>query len=66
MCFGACQQGPNLVMYPQKVWYSGVKEADVEEIAGHAKGGPPVHRLTHNVDASLQDLIYQLLDAGLF
>ena len=66
MCFGACQAGPNIVMYPQKVWYSGVGQKDVEEIAEHAKGGPPVERLTRGVDPSLKELIYQLLDAGLF
>ena len=66
MCFGACQAGPNIVVYPQKVWYSKVKPEDVEPIALHAAGGAPVERLTHGVDAQLKDLIYQLLDAGLF
>ena len=66
MCFGGCQAGPNIVLYPQKVWYAGVKREDVDEIAAHASGGPPVERLTHGVDQSLKDLIYQLLDAGLF
>ena len=25
MCFGACQEGPNIVLYPEKNWYAGVK-----------------------------------------
>jgi (2Fe-2S) ferredoxin len=66
MCFGGCQAGPNIVLYPQKVWYCGVKQNDLDEIASHAKGGAPVERLTHGIDDSLKDLIYQLLDAGLF
>jgi len=66
MCFGGCQAGPNIVLYPQKVWYSGVKRPDVDEIAAHAEGGPSVERLTHGVEQPLKDLIYQLLDAGLF
>ena len=66
MCFGACQAGPNIVVYPSKTWYCGVKQADVEAIASHAAGGAPVERLTHGVDPSLKDLIFQLLDAGLF
>ena len=66
MCFGACQSGPNIVVYPDKVWYCGVKRDDVDEIAAHAGGGEPVERLTHGVDDSLKELIYQLLDAGLF
>ncbi len=66
MCFGACQSGPNIVMYPQKVWYAKVSPDDVEDIAGYAEGGPEVGRLTEGVDRGLQELIYQLLDAGLF
>jgi len=66
MCFGGCQAGPNIVLYPQKVWYNGVKGEDVDEIAAHAQGGAPVDRLTHGIDQPLKDLIYQLLDAGLF
>ena len=66
MCFGGCQAGPNIVLYPQKVWYCGVKQADVDDIAAHASGGPVVERLTHGIDPGLKDLIYQLLDAGLF
>ena len=66
LCFGACQQGPNIVLYPEKVWYCGVKQTDADAIAAHAKGGEAVERLTHGVDESLQSLIYQLLDAGLF
>jgi (2Fe-2S) ferredoxin len=66
MCFGGCQAGPNIVLYPQKVWYSGVKREDVDDIAAHANGGSPVERLTHGIDQPLKDLIYQLLDAGLF
>ena len=66
MCFGACQAGPNVVVYPQKVWYSRVKPDDINAIAEHAAGGEPVQRLTEGVDSSLKDLIYQLLDAGLF
>jgi (2Fe-2S) ferredoxin len=66
MCFGGCQSGPNIVLYPQKVWYSGVKREDTDDIAAHAQGGVEVERLTHGIDQSLKDLIYQLLDAGLF
>jgi (2Fe-2S) ferredoxin len=66
MCFGACQCGPNIVVYPQKVWYSKVKQQDVDAIAAHVSGGPVVEGLTEGVDPPLKDLIYQLLDAGLF
>lgn len=66
MCFGACQSGPNMVLYPDRTWYSGVTINDLDEIIAHILGGPPVERIADKVDPSLRELIYQLLDAGLF
>ena len=65
MCFGACQEGPNIVLYPEKSWYAGVKTQDLDEIIDHLAGGPNVKRLD-TIDASLKELIYQLLDTGIF
>jgi len=45
-CLDQCEHGPNLVVYPEAVWYGGVTLADVEEIvASHIVGGKPVERL---------------------
>lgn len=65
MCFGACQEGPNVVLYPEKSWYAGVKPEDLPEIVDHFAGGPDVTRLDR-IDPSLKELIYQLLDTGVF
>ena len=65
MCFGACQEGPNIVLYPQKSWYAGVQKGDLKDIVGHLSGGPEVERLD-KIDTSLKDLIYQLLDTGVY
>jgi (2Fe-2S) ferredoxin/precorrin-6B methylase 2 len=49
---GLCQRGPNLVVYPDGVWYSGVAPADVPEIvAEHFQNSRPVERLM-NQDAA--------------
>lgn len=66
MCFGACQAGPNVVFYPERTWYAGVKLEDVDAVVNYVMGGPKVERLEGKVDPSLRELIYQLLDAGLF
>jgi (2Fe-2S) ferredoxin len=43
---GLCERGPNMVVYPEGVWYSGVRAEDVPEIVrGHFVGGRPVERL---------------------
>ncbi|MDP6558534.1 MAG: (2Fe-2S) ferredoxin domain-containing protein [Candidatus Binatia bacterium] len=65
MCFGACQEGPNVVIYPDKSWYAGVKVGDLGDVLRHLAGGPEVKRLDI-IDPSLKDLIYQLLDTGVF
>lgn len=44
-CLGPCFEGPNLVVYPEGVWYQGVTPDDVEELVRHLGGGPPVARL---------------------
>src|ERR1700676_1234750 len=41
-----CEHGPNIVVYPDAVWYGHVSEADGEEIIeSHILGGKPVERL---------------------
>ena len=40
------QKGPNMVVYPDGIWYSGVSIDDVEEIVqSHLKNGQVVNRL---------------------
>ena len=45
-CLDQCEHGPNVVVYPEAVWYGGVHLEDVEEIVqSHILGGVPVARL---------------------
>jgi (2Fe-2S) ferredoxin len=67
MCFGGCHEGPNVVMYPDKVWYSHVKKEDADRIVDeHLKKGEPITPLTGKVDKGLEEIIFQLLDSGIF
>jgi (2Fe-2S) ferredoxin/2-polyprenyl-3-methyl-5-hydroxy-6-metoxy-1,4-benzoquinol methylase len=51
---GLCEHGPNLVVYPEGVWYSGVTEADVPEIVrSHFQEGAPVARLMQTDPAAV-------------
>jgi (2Fe-2S) ferredoxin/ubiquinone/menaquinone biosynthesis C-methylase UbiE len=51
---GLCERGPNLVVYPEGVWYSGVRAEDVREIVdSHFRQGRPVSRLINADRAAL-------------
>ena len=32
LCMGLCDAGPNLMIYPQGIWYSGVQLEDIDAI----------------------------------
>lgn len=47
-CLGPCFDGPTVVVYPEGVWYAGVKATDAAAIIGqHIEGGRPVERLLY-------------------
>jgi (2Fe-2S) ferredoxin len=60
-CFGACQDGPNVVLFPEGTWYAGVQQSDAEAIARHILGGERVERLTDRIPLELQTLIQGIL-----
>ena len=67
MCFGGCHDGPNVVIYPDKVWYDHVQEKDADTIVDqHLKKGETVKALTGKIDKNLTELIFSLLDSGIY
>jgi len=51
---GLCERGPNIVVYPEGYWYSGVRPEDVPEIVReHFRNGRPVARLASDGPAAL-------------
>jgi len=52
---GMCERGPNLVVYPEGVWYAGVQVADVPELVReHFQNGRAVERLAERDAAALK------------
>ena len=57
---GLCERGPNMVVYPDGVWYSGVQKADVPEIVReHFKNNRPVERLMNKDAAALKSEVLE-------
>jgi (2Fe-2S) ferredoxin len=45
-CLDQCSRGCTVVVYPEQIWYGGVRKEDVAEIVlQHLVGGAPVERL---------------------
>jgi (2Fe-2S) ferredoxin len=52
---GLCTRGPNIIVYPEGTWYSGVQVADVPEIVKeHFINGRPLLRLANQDAAALK------------
>jgi (2Fe-2S) ferredoxin/precorrin-6B methylase 2 len=52
---GLCERGPNMVVYPDGIWYSGIRPEDVPELVeSHFIQGHPVERLVNRDSAELR------------
>ena len=50
-CLDACEYGPTVVVYPEGIYYGGVKPDDISEIVNeHLINDRPVKRLIINFD----------------
>jgi (2Fe-2S) ferredoxin len=57
-CLDACEYGVSVVVYPEQIWYGGVKKEDVEEIIqSHILNNQPVDRLKINHPRYNKDVI---------
>ncbi len=51
-CMDICEYGPNVVVYPDGIFYGGVEPQDVKEIVDqHLEKNHPVERLKINFDS---------------
>ena len=62
-CFGGCEHAINVTVFPDRVFYSHVKEEDLPEILAHLKGGEPVERLTGSVEPDVEEILWEMLDS---
>ncbi len=63
-CFGGCEHGINVTLFPDRIFYSEVQESDLTEIVEHIlNGGEAVHRLTGKVEPDVEEIIWEMLDS---
>ena len=63
-CFGGCECGINVTVAPDRVFYSEVKDTDLDDIEAHLLGkGPAVERLTGKVGPDVEEMAWMMLDS---
>ncbi|MBK8979016.1 MAG: (2Fe-2S) ferredoxin domain-containing protein [Planctomycetes bacterium] len=63
-CFGGCECGINVTVWPDRHFYSEVKEGDLPEIMDAVTGaGAPVARLQGKVKPDVEEMVWTLLDS---
>lgn len=60
-CFGACAVSPNIVVMPERLWYSYVIPTYVEPVAQAIRQGEDVPGLAHHVLPIIRDAVFQKL-----
>ncbi len=65
VCFSACNVGPNVVIPSKRCWLSGVTEDKVDAVVSFVKSGADVSALKAQNDPVLEEMIFQMIDAGL-
>lgn len=63
-CFGGCECGINVTVWPDRLFYSEVTEADLPAIVDNlVADAPPVERLRHKVKPDVEEMVWTLLDS---
>ena len=66
-CFGLCELGPIVIIYPEASFYSRVSEEDVKEIVGeHLLKGRPVTRLLYDETVAEDNTIKSLDETNFY
>ena len=63
-CFGGCECGINVTVWPDKLFYSEVRESDLPELVEQlVTDGEPVERLRHKVKPDVEEMVWMLLES---
>jgi len=59
LCFGACTVSPNIVVMPERLWYSYVLPEYVAQVAEAIRHGEALPGLAHHVRPMIRDAVFQ-------
>jgi len=63
-CFGGCECGINITIWPDRVFLSKVTDADLPEIVDQVEHEKePIKRLTGHVKPDVEEFIWEMLDS---
>lgn len=66
-CFGLCEVGPIMIVYPEGAFYSRIKDGDIPEIVSeHLMKGRVVKRLLYHDSVAKDDSIKSLNEVGFY
>ena len=64
-CFGGCEHGINIALFPDRVFYSRITPADVPALCDHLCGkGPELKKNQGIVPHDVENIVWELLDTG--
>jgi NADH:ubiquinone oxidoreductase subunit E len=63
LCFGACDMAPNIVVVPDRLWYSFVAPEYMEDIAAAIRNGEDVSGLANHVRPVVREAVFSMLEA---
>jgi NADH:ubiquinone oxidoreductase subunit E len=62
-CFGACDAAPNVVVVPDRLWYSFAMPEYGEQVADAIRRGEALPGLANHVRPAVADAVFQTLEA---
>lgn len=62
ICFGNCEEGANVVVFPDKTWFSGLRQGDAAVVMRYLIDGELSETHNGKVDAELAETIWELLE----
>jgi (2Fe-2S) ferredoxin len=65
VCFSACNVGPNVVIPARRCWLSGVTQEKAETVIAYLEGCADIRELQAQNDPVLEQMIFEMIDAGL-